>query len=143
MVSLFSAKVEALIVTGPEASQVSVDGFPTSGQQKNAHLVNFTCAFADRLRTAVARHTTAQQQKWDARYAGGDDSQSIIDQAIVSELSNVCLAALEPLLKAITDHVVEKILPRIHLEISADGEDDPPFVRDLQVWLASYLLSFI
>ncbi|KAM7535831.1 hypothetical protein Aperf_G00000095337 [Anoplocephala perfoliata] len=146
MVALFSTKVEALIVTGPEASQVSVDGVPTTAQRKNAHLVNFTCAFVDRLRLTVARHTAAQQQKWGARYVDGDDPQSIIDQAILSELSDVCLAALEPVLKAIADHVVEKILPRIHSEFSVDSEDDPPFVQDLQAFIhrmrTEYLTGF-
>nr|CDS31241.1 oligomeric golgi complex subunit 5 [Hymenolepis microstoma] len=142
MIALFSTKVEALIVT----SQVSVDGLPTPGQQKNAHLVNFTCAFVDHLRMAVARHTTAQQQKWRTRRKDADDPQAIVDQSIVSELSDVCLSALEPMLKAITDHVVEKYLPRIHLEISVNGEVDPPCVRDIQVFIhrmrTEYLTGF-
>ncbi|VDL61300.1 unnamed protein product [Hymenolepis diminuta] len=146
MVALFSTKVEALIVTGPESSQVSVDGLPTPGQQRNVHLVNFACAFVDRLRMTVARHTTAQRQKWGIRGDGTDDPQAIIDQTIVSEISDVCLSALEPLLKAITDHIVEKCLPRIHSEIAVSGEDDPPFVRDIQAFVhrmrTEYLTGF-
>ncbi|VDO05075.1 unnamed protein product [Rodentolepis nana] len=142
MIALFSTKVEALIVT----SQVSVEGLPTPGQQKNVHLVNFTCAFVDHLRMAVARHTTAQQQKWGIRREDIDDPQAIVDQTIVSELSDVCLSALEPLFKALTDHVVEKYLPRIHLEISMAEEVDPPCVRDIQAFIhrmrTEYLSGF-
>ena len=133
MVTLFSTKVETLIVTTPEAYQVSAEGVPTVAQQKNTHLVNFTCAFADHLRMAVARHTTAQQQKWESRKAGIEDPQAIVDQAIVTKLSGVCLSALEPLLKAIRDYIIDQNLPRMHKQIPA-GYGDPPYVRDLQVY---------
>ncbi|VDM19349.1 unnamed protein product, partial [Hydatigera taeniaeformis] len=145
MMALFSTKVEALIITTPEAFHLPVDGFPTAAQKKNAHLVNFTCAFVDRLRMAIAGHATVQQQMWECRKAGVEDPQAIIDKAIVTKLSSVCLSALEPLLKAIKEYILDQVLPRIHKEIS-DGEEDPPYVRDLQAFVnrlqTEYLTSF-
>ena len=132
MVALFSTKVEALIITTPEAFQVSAEGVPTVAQQKNTHLVNFTCAFAERLRMTVARHTMAHQQTWEDRKAGMEDPQEIIDQAIITKLSGVCLSALEPLLKGISDFIIDQNLPRMHKEIPI-GDEGPPFVLDLQV----------
>uniref|UniRef100_A0A5K3EZS7 Conserved oligomeric Golgi complex subunit 5 n=1 Tax=Mesocestoides corti TaxID=53468 RepID=A0A5K3EZS7_MESCO len=145
MVALFATKVEALIVTSPEASQVSIDGLLNPAQQTNSHLVNFTCAFVDRLRMAVARHTTNQQQKRGHAKAGADDAQAIVDHAISSKLSGVCLAALEPLLTGIADHVIDQILPRMHKE-ALDNLEDPAYVQDLQIFVnrirSVYLAGF-
>ncbi|KAL5108684.1 Conserved oligomeric Golgi complex subunit 5 [Taenia crassiceps] len=145
MIALFSTKVEALIVTGPEAFHVSADGSLTTAQQKNTHLVNFTCAFVDRLRMAVAAHATVQQQMWECRKVGVEDPQAVIDKAIVAKLSSVCLSALEPLLKATKDYILDQILPRMHKEALDDGED-PLYVRDLQAFInqmqTEYLTGF-
>lgn len=132
MIALFSTKVEALIITSPEAFHVSLDGSLTIAQQKNAHLVNFTCAFVDRLRMTVAGHAIVQQQMWECRKVGLEDPQAIIDKAIVTKLSSVCLSALEPLLKATKDYIFDQLLPRMHKEVPYDDEDQP-YVRDLQV----------
>ncbi|CDI98323.1 oligomeric golgi complex subunit 5 [Echinococcus multilocularis] len=145
MVALLSTKVEALIITSPEAFQVSADGLPTTAQQKNAHLVTFTCTFVDRLRITVAGHSTVQQQMWECRKLGVEDPREIIDKAIVTELSSVCLSALEPILKAIKDYILDYILPRMHKEIP-DGDEDPPYVHDLQAFInrmrTEYLTGF-
>ncbi|VDK36357.1 unnamed protein product [Taenia asiatica] len=145
MIALFSTKVEALIITSPEAFHVSLDGSLTIAQQKNAHLVNFTCAFVDRLRMTVAGHAIVQQQMWECRKVGLEDPQAIIDKAIVTKLSSVCLSALEPLLKATKDYIFDQLLPRMHKEVPYDDEDQP-YVRDLQAFInrmqTEYLTGF-
>lgn len=141
MIALFSTKVEALIVTSSEAFHVSVDGSLTAAQQKNTHLVNFTCAFVDRLRMTVAGHATVQQQMWECRKVGVEDPRKIIDEAIVTKLSGVCLSALEPLLKATKDYIIDHLLPRMHKE-TPDDDEDPPYVRDLQVCPKGFASEF-
>lgn len=133
VVTLFATKVEGLVATGPEASQVDAESSPTAAQLANTHLVNFTCAFAERLRLAVARHAASQQRKQESTSSQLISAQAIVDQALTSRLSTVCLAALEPLLNAIAGHISDNLLPRMHTEQAAnENAQESAYVKDLQ-----------
>lgn len=140
MVGLFATKVEALIGVGAEASQVT--GPRTPMQESNIDLVNLICGFIDALRFSVARHTIPNSPTSVIADKTGDP-QAIVDAAIMSKLNCLCLNILEPLLKAIADHIIHQLIPKMHAEYNLlrNTGTASAYVNEIQVRESTFTVS--